>query len=257
MQNKQVRISAAIITFNEEKNIARCIQALQGIADEIVVVDSFSTDRTKEICLELGVTFTEHAFEGYVQQMNYTLTQVNYDYVLSVDADEVLSDKLRNSVLKVKQNWAHDAYTFNRLTNYCGRWIRHCGWYPDKKLRLYDRRKGQWEGINPHYSFKIEANSHIQHIPGDLLHYSYDSLSQHIEQINKFSSIAAREYFSRKKKTYFLIHLVLYPTITFFTRYLLKLGFLDGLMGYIICKNTAYYKFLKYAKLIRLYKKNT
>lgn len=175
MQSKSVKISVAIITFNEEKNIERCIRSVQEIADEIVVVDSHSTDKTKDICLNLGVNFIENMFEGYVEQIKFTLTQVSYDCVLSIDADEALSDELKDSILDVKRNWTHDGYFFNRLTNYCGRWIRHCGWYPDKKLRLYDKNKGAWQGVNPHYAFKMNENANAQHIRGDLLHYSYHS----------------------------------------------------------------------------------
>ncbi len=252
MDKNAVKITAVIITLNEEKNIARCIQSLQGVANEIVVVDSYSTDNTKAICLEMGATFIEHTFEGYVEQMNYALTQASYENLLSVDADEALSETLKNSVLEAKANWTYDGYRFNRLTNYCGKWIRHCGWYPDKKLRLYDRRKGKWEGLNPHYSFKMEPDARIKFLPGDLLHYSYYTIDQHIAQTNKFSTIIAGEYFRKGKKVSILIHLILYPHFIFFKRYILQLGFMDGLEGFIICKNTAFYKFLTYAKLKEL-----
>ncbi|WPP52544.1 glycosyltransferase family 2 protein [Catalinimonas niigatensis] len=249
MDNKAVKISAVIITFNEEKNIGRCIDSLQEVADEVVVVDSFSTDKTKEICLQKGAVFIEHAFEGHIEQKNYALTQATYDHVLSLDADEALSPELLTSILATKKNWIHDGYKFNRLTNYCGRWIKHCGWYPDTKLRLWDRRKGQWEGINPHDSFKMIPDSVIRHIKGDLLHYSYYTIEQHVMQTNKFSSLLAEEYKRKGKKVYILIHFLLYPAFIFFKRYILQFGFRDGMEGFIICKNTAYYKFLKYAKL--------
>ncbi len=253
MPNKSIKISAVIITLNEEKNIARCIHSLQEIADEIVVVDSFSTDRTKEICDSLPVRWIEHAFEGHIEQKNFAVQQATYDHVLSLDADEVLSDALKQSVAAVKKNWVADGYTFNRLTNYCGRWIRHSGWYPDKKLRLWNRHKGHWAGINPHDSVKLQKNTQIEHLQGDLLHYSYDSIAQHVDQTNKFSSIGAQQYFARKK-AYFLWHLIIYPPFLFLKRYILQLGFLDGLEGFIICKNAAYYKFIKYAKLRELYR---
>ncbi len=256
MQNKQVNISVAIITFNEEKNIERCIRSVQEIADEIVVVDSYSTDRTKEICLALGVRFIEHTFEGYTEQIKYTITQVSHNFVLSIDADEALSRELKDSILHVKNNWTHDGYTFNRLTNYCGCWIKHCGWYPDKKLRLYDRRKGSWQGTNPHYSFKIKENINVKHLKGDLLHYSYYSLSQHVLQIDKFTTIMAEENFAKKKSFNFIIHLIVNPFIFFLKKYFINLGFLDGYEGYLVCRNGAYYKFLKYAKLRELYKKD-
>ena len=139
----EVQISAVIITFNEEKNIERCLQSLQGIVDEIVVVDSFSKDQTKSICEKYNVKFVEHAFEGHIEQKNYAITQASYPYVLSLDADEALDETLKSSILKVKKNWTHDGYSMNRLTNYCGSWIKHCGWYQDTKLRLWDARKGE------------------------------------------------------------------------------------------------------------------
>lgn len=256
MDNKAVKISAVIITLNEEKNIGRCIDSLQGVADEIVVVDSFSTDKTKEICLQKGVVFIECAFEGYVKQKNYAVWQASYDYILSLDADEALSSQLRQSILSVKKNWSHDGYKFNRLTNYCGRWIKHCGWYPDTKLRLWERRKGQWEGHNIHETLKMIHDSKIQHLTGDLWHYSYHTLSQHIIQIDKFTTIMAQENFKKRSKHPSFFHLHIHPTLFFFKKYFLNLGFMDGYMGYIICKNGAYYKFLKYAKLKELYKHN-
>ncbi|MTI29248.1 glycosyltransferase family 2 protein, partial [Cytophagales bacterium RKSG123] len=144
------KISAVIITYNEEKNIQRCLESLKGVVDEIVVVDSLSTDNTKKICEKFDVHFIENPFEGHIEQKNYAMGCARNDYVLSLDADEALSPKLKESILKVKENWTADFYSFNRLNNYCGQWIRHSGWYPDKKIRLWDRRKGKWGGKNPH-----------------------------------------------------------------------------------------------------------
>ena len=247
-----INLSVAIITLNEERNIERCIRSVQPVADEIVVVDSYSTDRTKEICEHLNVTFIEHPFEGYVEQIKYTLTQVTYDYVLTIDADEVVSDQLAAAIQTVKNHWTHDGYTFNRLNNYCGTWIRHSGWYPDRKLRLYDRRKGTWAGLNPHYSFKLQADARAKHLKGDLLHYTYYSVEEHLTQLNKFSSLGAEEYYHRRKKVIPVIHLVIYPCFAFINRYIFRLGFLDGTMGYVVCRSTAQAKYLKYLKLYQL-----
>ena len=137
-----VSLSAVIITYNEEKNIERCLLSLKGVVDEIVVVDSFSQDRTEAICAQYGVKFIQHAFEGHIQQKNWAITQASSPYVLSLDADEALSDELRQSILEAKNNWTAQGYFFNRLNNYCGQWIRHSGWYPDRKLRLWDARLG-------------------------------------------------------------------------------------------------------------------
>ncbi|MFN9801337.1 MAG: glycosyltransferase family 2 protein, partial [Bacteroidota bacterium] len=143
-------ISAAIITYNEEKNIRRCLESLQGVADEIVVVDSGSTDSTAALCSAYGVRILVHPFEGHIQQKNYALNQCTGDWILSLDADEALSPELRASVLRVKNHLTSPAYQVNRLTNYCGHWVRYCGWYPDRKVRLVQRGKARWTGVNPH-----------------------------------------------------------------------------------------------------------
>jgi glycosyltransferase involved in cell wall biosynthesis len=248
-----VKLSVVIITYNEEKNIERCILSVKEIADDIVVVDSFSTDRTEEICLGHGVRFLKHSFEGYIEQKNWAKEQAMYDFVLSLDADEALSDELRDSISKVDSNPSAEGYYFNRLTNYCGQWIRHCGWYPDRKLRLWDRRRGSWQGVNPHDEFFLDEGCRKQYLKGDLLHYSFYTVDQHIAQINKFSSIKAQGMFERGIKPG-LLRMWVSPGFKFFRDYFLKLGFLDGYFGYLVCRNSAYSTFLKYAKLKSLYK---
>ena len=157
-------VSVVIITFNEEHNIARCLDSVKGIADEIVIVDSFSKDKTKEICLSYGAKFIENKFEGHIQQKNFAITQAKYPHILSLDADEALDEKLRNSISEVKKNFVHDGYYMNRLTNYCGKWVHHSGWYPDTKLRLWDSRKGQWAGVNPHDKYELTTGDSFKAI---------------------------------------------------------------------------------------------
>lgn len=247
-----VQISAVIITFNEERNIGRCLTSLVDIADEIVVVDSYSTDNTEEIAKKFKIRFIQHPFEGHIQQKNFALDQCSYPHVLSLDADEVLSDRLRQSILKVKENWVHDGYYFNRLTNYCGKWIYHCNWYPDRKLRLWNREKGRWGGENPHDKVIMDSGADIHYIHGDLLHYSYYSIGQHVEQIQKFTSIMAAGKYRDKK--YPAIPVLLFkPIWKFFRGYFLKLGFLDGYYGLVICTMSAYATFLKYVKARELF----
>jgi glycosyltransferase involved in cell wall biosynthesis len=242
------KISATIITYNEEKNIERCLKSLQGIADEIVVVDSHSTDKTEEICKQYQVKFIKHAFEGHIEQKNYAITQVTYPYVLSLDADEALSPELKESILHVKNNWTADGYYFNRLTNYCGSWIKHCGWYPDKKLRLWDSRKGKWGGVNPHDKYILKEGSIQQYLKGDLLHYSFYTIAQHMDTINKFSDIAAKARFEQGKKTNtFLTYFS--SKWKFLKTFIIQGGFRDGFHGYIISKNSAHSTFLKHVKL--------
>ena len=248
-----VRISAVIITYNEERNIVGCLQSLEGIADEIVIIDSNSTDNTEKLCAPFNVRFLQHDFEGFMQQKTWAVAQANFDHILSLDADEQLSDELKQSILAVKNDWKADGYSFNRLTNYIGKWIRHCGWYPDTKLRLWDRRKGNWSGINLHESVNMQENAKIEKLKGDLLHYSYYSIRQHLDQINKFSEIAANEGIIKGKKSSLFI--AVFKSIWKFKRdYIFKLGFLDGYYGFVVCALSAYAVFIKYLKMNELKK---
>lgn len=251
--SKEVKLSAVIITLNEEENIQRCLDSVKGLADEIVVVDSFSTDKTPEICKQNNVKFVQHKFVGYVEQINYALTQAKNDHVLSLDADESLSEKAQQLVTEVKDNWDTDGYQFNRLTNYCGKWIRHCGWYPDKKVRLFDRTKAQWGGENPHYRVMLEKHQ-IRYLNADILHYSFPSVSSHAQTANNFSTIAAREAIKKGRKINFLTHILLNPIFTFFKKYIFQLGFLDGYYGFVVCVLSAHSNFLKYVKIWSHYK---
>ncbi len=250
----QICLSVVIITFNEEKNIARCLANVKDVADEIVVIDSFSTDKTKEICLSYGTRFIEHRFEGHIEQKNWAITQASYPYILSLDADECLDNTLKDNVLAMKNNWEADAYFFNRCTSFCGQWIRHGAWYPDEKLRLWDSRKGQWTGENPHDRYEMQKGAISKKIQGDLLHYSYYSIDEHIAQGNKFSTIAAQAAFQKGKKSNF-ISLIINPLWRFIRDYFFKMGFLDGWAGFTIAMNTSHATFLKYIKLRNLHKK--
>ena len=243
-----VNISAVIITFNEEKNIGKCLKSLQGIADEIVVIDSFSTDLTKEICLTSGVHFFERPFISYYEQKNFGSLQASYPFILSLDADEVLSPELQQSILAVKQNRNSDGYSMNRLTNYCGKWIRHA-WYPDTKLRLWDRRKGRWDDSLVHEKVVMEKGSTIEHLKGDLHHYSYYSLDRHLKQQNIYADISARELFSHGKRSS-VMKIVFKPVLNFLKLYFLKQGFRDGYEGYLIAKISALTVFMKYVYLM-------
>jgi glycosyltransferase involved in cell wall biosynthesis len=244
-----VKISAVIITFNEERHIGRCLKSVERVADEVMVVDSFSTDKTREICSGRNVKFIQHDFEGHIQQKNYAVSQAAYHHVLSLDADEELSDTLIQSIIAVKADWRCDGYAFNRLTNYCGKWIRHSGWYPDTKTRMWDRSKGRWGGVNPHDRVEMDDGCRVCHLAGDLHHYSYLTIKDHINQINSFSEIAARAAHARGIRAGLVADIVLNPFLTFFKKYILKLGILDGYEGFLIAIHTAYGKFLKYIKL--------
>jgi glycosyltransferase involved in cell wall biosynthesis len=248
-------ISVVIITFNEENNIERCILSVKAIANEIVVMDSISTDSTKEICLRHQVKFVEQPFLGYIEQKNKVLEFATYPHVLSLDADEALSDELRSAITKVKENWQGDGYYFNRLTNYCGKWIRHTDWYPDRKLRLFDKRKGQWTGVNPHDIYKLQPGCAQSFLKGDLLHYSFPSINHHLDVVKKFTTIMAREGFEKGKKVSWA-SLLFSPFWKFIKSYFIKFGFLDGYYGFVVCMISAHATFIKYIKIKELYQNN-
>ena len=248
-----IKLSAVIITYNEQKNIRRCLESVSDVVDEIVVVDSYSTDNTEAICKEFGVKFILHEFEGHIGQKNWATQQAKYDYIISLDADEILSDQLKNSIIEVKNNWQYDGYSFNRLTNYCGQWVYHTSWYPSRKLRLWDRRKGQWGGRNPHDRFLLNKGATHKLLTGDILHYSYNTIDEHINQINYFSSIIAKEYLKDNIRVT-SVEIMFRALWRFFRDYFIKLGFLDGFYGFVISTNSSFETFSKYSKLKTLTK---
>ena len=224
-------LSVVIITFNEEKNIARCLESVKGIAAEIVVVDSLSDDHTKGICQQYGVRFIEQPFLGYIEQKNFALGQAKYDHVLSLDADEALDDTLYQSVLNAKQEgFAYDGY-------------------------ILDRHKGKWGGTNPHDKIEMDAGAGIFRLQGDILHYTYYTIDEHIAQMNRFTTIQSEEK-KKKGKRATIFHVVFNPVSAFITGYIFKKGFLDGVDGFLIAKSVAYQTLLKYVKLLQLQRKH-
>ncbi|MEW5846696.1 MAG: glycosyltransferase [Bacteroidota bacterium] len=250
-----VQISAVIITLNEENNIERCIRSVQRVADEILVVDSFSTDRTEQICKELGARFIQHKFEGFRDQKNYAISQASFDYILALDADEALSVELEKEVLEVKNNWKFDGYRFIRLNNYCGKWIFYTDWYPEKRIRLFDRRKGAWHGANIHEIVKMNPGAKVATLKGHLLHWRYQSYEEHIDEINRYSTISAQEYYKMGVRAGYL-KILFHTTWRFIHSYFIRRGFSSGFNGLLISFLLAKHCFIKYAKLRKLYKIN-
>ncbi len=247
-----LKLSVVIITFNEERNISRCLDSVKSVADEVVVVDSFSTDRTRELAITMGARVIEHVFEGYIEQKNWAATHTRYPLILSLDADEALDEELQQSVLQVKTRQTPGAYTMNRLSHYGGQWIRHSGWYPDRKLRLWSAGAGRWTGTNPHESFKLYDNQAlITRLPGHLLHFSYYTLSEHIQRANKYSIMAARALY-QQGKTIAWPMIIIKAVARFIKAFVIKGGFRGGIYGWIICCTATYEVFLKYSRLYLL-----
>jgi len=246
-----IKISVVIITFNEEKNIERCLKSVQDIADEIIVLDSFSNDKTKVICKNYNIKFFEHEFDGHIQQKNRVITYAENDYVLSLDADEELSDELKKSIYDFKQNPNSDAFFFNRLNIYCGKAIKYTSWYPDRKIRLWNKNSGKWDGFNPHDTVILNEGIKKKFLKGNLLHYSFNSIEEHISQANKFSSIGAEELIKNKKKL-LIIKALFNPAFRFFKNYFLKYGILGGYTGFMLSVIISFETFLKYSKAVYL-----
>jgi glycosyltransferase involved in cell wall biosynthesis len=248
------KISAVVITYNEEKNIERCINSLLPAVEEIIVVDSFSTDGTEEICSKFEkVHFYQRKFDGFSSQKNWAFGKISFPIVLSLDADEVISEELLKSINSAKKEWTHDGYFCNRLTNYCGKWIRNGGWYPDTKLRLWDIRKGCWDDALIHEKVAMKNDAHIGFLKGDILHYSYNSIAEHVLQTNRFTDLNAQYAFEMKKKSS-VMQILLRPLWKFFSDYFVKRGFLDGYYGLVVTMISAFATFLKYVKLRELNK---
>ncbi len=246
--NPAVKLSAAIITKNEEKKIGDCLDSL-SFADEIVVVDCGSTDRTAEIAENKGAKVVFHDWEGHIGQKNFAISQTTGEWILSLDADERVSAKLRDEILRSIADPKADGYAIARLVFYINRWIYHCGWYPARKVRLFKRGYGKWNGENPHD--RIELTGRCANLDGDIYHLSFDSISDHLKTINSFTEIAARERTARNQKAGFL-SIVLRPSATFVKMYFLKLGFLDGIPGLILSVLSSYHVFCKYLKISQM-----
>lgn len=247
------KISAVIITYNEEDFIDKCLASLDGIADEIIVVDSYSTDSTEEVCKKYNVRFIKHEFLGFRDQKNYALTFATYKHILSLDADEALSDTLRKSILEMKDDWKYDGYLFNRRSNYCGKWIRYSEWYPDRQLRLFVSDMGKWGDLNLHEKFVMFDGAKVGKLNGDLLHWPYISLEDHMEKMKRYTLIGAKEFHSVGKKSNIFTPYIHYLW-GFFRSFIIRGGFIDGRAGYLICSVYAKSTFNKYKILRQLIK---
>ncbi|MDG2505803.1 MAG: glycosyltransferase family 2 protein [Crocinitomicaceae bacterium] len=250
-----VKVTAAIITLNEEKNLERCLKALKQCVDEIVVLDSFSTDKTAEICAAYKVTFIQKNWLGYAQSKNELNKSINSSYILSIDADEVPDQELIDDLNRIKAEGLDGIYQVNRKTNYCGKWIYHCGWYPEFKLRLFPKKGVKWEGDFVHETLSFPKSLTVNKLNGHLEHFSYHNESEHRIKAFQYADLSVQKYLKEKKKTYFL-QPVLSALAKFLSIYVFKRGFLDGRSGWVIAKISASANHYKYRKLKDLNKRH-
>lgn len=248
------KVSACVTTFNEEHNIRRCLDSVRW-CDEIVVVDSYSTDRTVELSREYTDRVYQQEWLGYIGQKNFIRKLAKYEWILFIDADEEVSTELRDEIKRelAANDGSIVGYRFPRMVNYIGRWIRHGEWYPDIKLRLFLKERGRSGGTEPHD--QVFVNGEVKTLRGKLYHYTYDNLHDHLETMNRFSSITAQEKMrinARFRWRDFLIR----PPFRFFKAYILRGGFLDGKRGFIIALISAFGVCMKYAKLWELEYRN-
>ena len=246
-----MKITAAIITYNEERNIDRCLSSLKKIADEIIVLDSNSTDRTKEICLSHNVKFVSRKWEGYSKSKNYLNSLAKCEYIFSIDADESIDSDLEKEILNLKKSSKASVYSVNRITNYCGKWIKHSGWYPDRKLRLFPKEGSFWDGEFVHEKLVSPKSLSVVQLDGHLLHYSYYTHKEHRERADKYSKLTAIKMSQTGKKTH-IFKPALSGLVRFISMYIIKRGFLDGFMGLKIAVISARSNVFKYKELSRL-----
>lgn len=242
-------LSGVVITHNAKDTIGDCIEALLRITDDVVIVDSGSSDGTKEICLSKPIRYVQKSWEGYAANKNFGNQLAKYDYILSVDSDEILSEELIHSILELKKKKPlADAYSLRFVTNFCGKWIRYGGWNPEWHVRIFDKRKIQWQLIDVHEILHLNSLHKIEKLKGLVLHYSYPTEDSHLKKIEKYTDLFAERAFKAQKRTS-KVKIWGSAIFTFISNYLLKLGFLDGYYGFVVAKNNALYSYLKYKKL--------
>ena len=241
------RLSVCIICYNEAQNIGRCLDNVKW-ADEIIIVDSMSSDDTVDIARQYTGSVFQRSWTGYADQKQFALSKACGSWVLSLDADEEVTPVLREEILsEIDKSGAKNGYRMPRRSFYQGRWINHSGFYPDRQLRLFRRNKGRWVGGRVHERVEIEGS--VGDLKNDLLHYPYKGvISGQLQTVDNFSGLIASDRYDKGSR-FHLILLLFRPMFKFFEVYLLKRGFLDGLPGLIIAVTSAYALFVRYVKI--------
>lgn len=246
-----MKISAVIITYNEEDRLGAALESLAGVADEVLVVDSHSLDRTVEIARASGARVELHRFEDYGRQKNFAMGRASHEWVLNLDADERVSPELAAAIASLKEQGVGDgiaAFVVRRRTFYLGRWIRHSGWYPDRKIRLFRRSGASWQG-RVHEGLAVAGR--VAPLAGDILHFTYRDIGDHVRRIERYSGYQAEEIVRKKTRLLYLRLLVL-PPVTFLRHYVWRLGFLDGFPGLVIALVQSWGTAMKHMKAIAL-----
>ncbi len=236
------------MTYNESKHIRKCLESVSRVSDDLLVVDSFSTDDTVSIAKELGARIIEKEFEGYILQREFCVENAKYDFVLALDADEWLSDELIAEIAAIKSNSTHDCYTLNRLSKIGPHWIKHGTWFPQHILRLFHKTKALCAGRSPHDKIIPIKNASVKPLKGLLYHQVNEDFADRVKTINRHSDIAAETLF-KEGFAPSVLRLTFKPFFRFINEYFFRLGFLDGKAGFFVCITAAYYVFLREMKL--------
>lgn len=247
------KLSVYVITYNEEKKIRDCLESVNW-ADEIVIVDSYSSDKTLDICKEYTEKIFQKRFDGFGKLRNYALEHVKYDWVLSVDADERVTEELKEEILqKLTEEPTEEAYFIPRKSHFLNYWVRHCGWYPDyRQPQFFNKTKMKYvETDLVHEGFVMKSNSKVSYLKNHIIQYPFLSLKEFLTKMDRYSTLKAQQMFNESKS--FKFHQIIFHPLSCFLRmFIFKLGFLDGKIGFILSILYSYYTFIKYIKLWEL-----
>lgn len=250
---KNMKISVVIITYNEEENLPGALSSVRDVASEIIVVDSYSEDDTVRIAKATTSKVYRREWTNFSDQKNFGNGKATFPWILSLDADERVSPELRAEILQLKEKEPDcAAFSIPRQAFYLGKWIRHCGWYPDRKIRLFRKEKAAWKGEYVHEDLVVEGP--IKNLKGKLYHFTYRDIADHLNRLNQFSGLGAQKLYAQKKKGRWY-HLLFQPIFGFVRSYFLRAGFLDGFAGFVISVFHGYSLFIRYAKLKEIWKK--